>query len=505
MTVTVRRLLALPAWSDAVEVLAGAAGVERAVSRLRPVLDLGRDHTVGAAELTVVAQPLAAADWRVDTLLRRVADAGGAGVLLAGRPLVASRLLADRISVPLLVTAAGPLDLLVAARLLLAAPDLDRAELVLATHAELAERLRPPEEIATVLRGLLRAPVALLDGHGEQLAGDPVAAATVRIDEPVPQRSPVPGGTLLAHPVLLPRAARPALWLVTEIRDVRAAWADTVPPALAIAASAAQRWLLVHRLESERDARYRAALLGDVLRLAGEPTADLRRRATDAGWRLGGWHVGIRIGAAVGTDIVGREPDVLRVLQAAGVDAVLVGHGDGWTGWTTFDAEPSADRIRALATHLRTAHRELRRTLAAHMGVGRPHPQPDGLAGTVAEATDAARLAAARPETGHFLHVDQLGMAQLLLEWTRTDTFEPAARTLLAPLLGETGDLVRTLATYLDAESSLAETAAVLGVHRNTVAARVARIERLLDIDLGRTDNRLALQLACRAVALSGP
>lgn len=501
MTATVRRLLALKAWT-AVQMLAGAAGVDREVRAVRPVLGLGTTHDVAPGELVVLVEPLAAADWRVDTLLRRIADTDGAGLLLAGPPLTASRLLADRVQVPLLGTTTGPLDLLVAARLLLAAPDLDRADLILAVHSELGWRLRTPEEIVAALRVLLRAPVALLDDHGDPLAGDAVAVGAVRTDESVPQRIPLDGGQLLAHPVLLPRAARPAQWLVAEIRDDAAAWADTVPPALAVAAAAAQRWLLVHRLESERDARYRAALLGDVLRPAGEPTADLRRRATDAGWRLGGWHVGIRIGTSADTDTVGREPDVLRVLHAAGVDALLVGHGDGWTGWVTFDPEPSAERIRALAKDLRIAHRELRAGVGVHMGVGRPHPNADGLAATVAEATDAARLAATRPETGHFLHVDQLGMAQLLLEWTRTETFEPAARALLAPLQAETGDLVRTLTAYLDAESSLAETAAVLGVHRNTVAARVTRIERLLGIDLSRTDDRLALQLACRTVSL---
>jgi DNA-binding PucR family transcriptional regulator len=64
------------------------------------------------------------------------------------------------------------------------------------------------------------------------------------------------------------------------------------------------------------------------------------------------------------------------------------------------------------------------------------------------------------------------------------------------------GDLVRTLAAYLDAESSLAETAIVLGVHRNTVAARISRIEQLLGVDLSRPDERLALHLAARAVIL---
>ncbi|TDD47885.1 PucR family transcriptional regulator [Saccharopolyspora elongata] len=499
MSISVRRLLALPEWRESVGVLAG--DVERVVRLARP---MAPDRPVEPGELVVLVQPIPATDWRIDALLRRVADGSGAGVLLpAGELLQTTRLLADRLGIPLLAAAASPLDLLISARLLLAAPALDRADLVLATHEALGSRIRSPEEIVATLNGLLDAPVALLDDSGMLLAGKLPHTNEVRVHEPVPQRIELDDSVLLAHPVLLPDTARPTLWLATELPDANAARADIVPPALSVAAAAVQRWLLANRLELERDARSRAALLSDLLRLDDEPTADLRRRAADAGWGLGGWHVGIRIGSQSTVDTVARGREVERVLHAEGIDAVVVEHGDGWTGWATFDQDPTADRVRALAAQLRAATHELQRTLDAHMGVGRPHPQADGLATTIAEATDAARMARTRPESGRFLHVDQLGMAQLLLEWTRTDTFEPAARVLIAPLRGQPGDLIRTLATYLDAESSIAETAAVLGVHRNTVAARIERIERLLAVDLSHRDERLALHLACRAVTLA--
>ncbi|MER7014024.1 helix-turn-helix domain-containing protein [Saccharopolyspora sp. NPDC000359] len=495
MSISVRRLLAVPEWRESVRVLAG--DVDRVVRLARPMAH----RAVEPGELVVLVQPVPATDWRIDALLRRVADAAGAGVLLPeGGLLDSTRLLAERLDVPLLAATAAPLDLLISARLLLAAPALDRADLVLATHDALGPRIRPPEEVVATLRDLLRAPVALLDDSGTPIAGELPHATEVRAHEPVPQRADLDDGVLLAHPVLMD-APRPALWLATELPD--AARADVVPQALSVAAAAVQRWLLANRLELERDARSRAALLGDLLRLDDEPTADLRRRAADAGWSLGGWHVGIRIGAQSTVDTVARSQEVERVLRAEGVDAVVVEHGDGWTSWVTSEQEPTADRVRSLAAQLRAATHELQRTLDVHVGVGRPHPQADGLATTIAEATDAARMARTRPESGRFLHVDQLGMAQLLLEWTRTDTFEPAARTLIAPLRGQPGDLVRTLAAYLDAESSIAETAAVLGVHRNTVAARIERIERLLAVDLGHRDERLALHLACRAVTLA--
>jgi hypothetical protein len=492
---SLRRVLASPGWAEHVRLVAGAAGLDRPLATVRATLDASHDPVPD--ELVVVVRPVAGTDWQIDALLRRCADARATGVLLPGvEPLAASRLLADRLAVPLLNTGASPLDLVVEARLLLAAPELARADLVLATHRALGDRPRPPEEVVAVLRRLLRSPVAVLDDRGAPLAGELAEAGRVRRGEPVPQRIALDDGVLLAHPAL-------AVWLAVELRGTEAARADVVPPALAVAAGAVQRWLLANRLELERDARSRTALLGDLLRLDTEPGADLRRRVADAGWRLGGWHVGLHIGVPASIDTVARTQEVVRALRAEDVDAVVVEHGDGWTGWVTFDQEPTAERVRSLASRLQAAHRVLR--LGAHMGVGRPHPRPDGLAATVAEASDAARLAATRPETGHFLHVDQLGMAQLLLEWTRTDTFEPAARALVAPLRDVPGDLVRTLASYLDAESSIAETATVLGVHRNTVAARIARIEQLLGVDLSRPDERLALHLASRAVILSDP
>ncbi|RYZ63051.1 MAG: PucR family transcriptional regulator, partial [Proteobacteria bacterium] len=79
-------------------------------------------------------------------------------------------------------------------------------------------------------------------------------------------------------------------------------------------------------------------------------------------------------------------------------------------------------------------------------------------------------------------------------------TFEPAARSLLAPLGEPGGELIRTLGAYFDAGTSLVETAAVLGVHRNTVSARIARVESALQVDLTDPDQRLALHLACRAL-----
>ncbi|WP_414172907.1 helix-turn-helix domain-containing protein [Clavibacter tessellarius] len=192
---------------------------------------------------------------------------------------------------------------------------------------------------------------------------------------------------------------------------------------------------------------------------------------------------------------------LIEALAAEGLDVGVVEQGDGWAAWITFDLEPDVPAAQEAARAVRRAQQRWDDDLPSAVGVGRVHHGPAGIARSLTEAADAARLAASRPQSGRFLHVDRLGLAQLLLAWTQTDTFQPAALELLAPLRPLTaGDLLATLATYLDAESSVAETASILAVHRNTVAERIQRVQRILQVDLADAETRLALHLACRTV-----
>lgn len=93
-------------------------------------------------------------------------------------------------------------------------------------------------------------------------------------------------------------------------------------------------------------------------------------------------------------------------------------------------------------------------------------------------AADAARAADSRPERGRFVHIDRLGLVRFLLGWTQASTSEPVAPTLGASL---------------DAGTWLVGTAAVLGVRRDIVAARVARVGSVLQVDLGDPDRPLML------------
>ena len=73
------------------------------------------------------------------------------------------------------------------------------------------------------------------------------------------------------------------------------------------------------------------------------------------------------------------------------------------------------------------------------------------------------------------------------------------AETALAPLR-ETPVLLTTLRVYLEAGSSVTEAANILGVHRNTLTARLQSIRQQLEVDLTDASQRLALQVACRAL-----
>lgn len=151
--------------------------------------------------------------------------------------------------------------------------------------------------------------------------------------------------------------------------------------------------------------------------------------------------------------------------------------------------------LAALGTHLPG------RALVA--GIGTPAPNVEGIATTLAEARQAA-VAASAGTPGTVRRVEDLGASRLLLGWYTSRAFHDYARRLLAPLLDPAErNLFVTLETYIDQACSTGRTARALGVHRNTVAQRIARAERLLGMPLTHPDSRLALQLAARVLRVN--
>ncbi|MEU1043852.1 helix-turn-helix domain-containing protein [Streptomyces sp. NPDC005897] len=91
-------------------------------------------------------------------------------------------------------------------------------------------------------------------------------------------------------------------------------------------------------------------------------------------------------------------------------------------------------------------------------------------------------------------------MGRLPAAWQQSDMTRAFAETALAPLGGpEHAHLLTTLRVFLEHGGSA--TARALGLRRNTVAARLRQVRERLGVPLDDPGNRLALQMARRAMS----
>jgi PucR family transcriptional regulator, purine catabolism regulatory protein len=141
--------------------------------------------------------------------------------------------------------------------------------------------------------------------------------------------------------------------------------------------------------------------------------------------------------------------------------------------------------------------------LGRSVALSRPFSEAAGR--PAAEADARATLEAVEPleEAPAVARADRLPAYRLLGNLHNLPDGARLARALLEPLLGGRPDVQRehlaTLRAVLD-QPGLAEAAQMLGVHRNTVAYRVRRIEALTGWRLSDPELRLPLALALRLV-----
>jgi PucR family transcriptional regulator, purine catabolism regulatory protein len=137
------------------------------------------------------------------------------------------------------------------------------------------------------------------------------------------------------------------------------------------------------------------------------------------------------------------------------------------------------------------------------VAVSRPFDEPG--ARPAAEAAARATLEAADllPDPPRVVRAARLPAYLLLGNVRNLPDGVRQARELLAPILVGRPDAQRerldTLTAVLSSPS-LAEAATRLGVHRNTVAYRVQRLEMRADWDLADPELRVALLLAVRVM-----
>jgi sugar diacid utilization regulator len=258
---------------------------------------------------------------------------------------------------------------------------------------------------------------------------------------------------------------------------------------------------------TEVQGRQRALLLVEILDNAASPARQTVEHATLLGWRLSGWHTVVHLAIAGDTVPAGLATDLEVALATAGITAPVVQRPDGWMFWVTDEVardssgqDKLARKVRKALLGVESKHDGLRMCA----GVGLPAEGSIGLGNSLREARKASLLARASQTMAAVERTDPIGLKRMLLAWYSYGPARDIAAEVLQPLrvADPTGELTRTLGCFLDHESSITATAAVLGVHRNTVLSRLTRIRSVLGVDLSDPNDRLAAHLATRAEQL---
>ncbi|WP_400996638.1 PucR family transcriptional regulator [Agromyces sp. GXQ0307] len=457
----------------------------------------------GADRLAILTAPPPDSPWQQDALVRRTRDRGYAALALphADGFGAGTRTLADRLGLAILHVD-RPMVLAKACWHLLEARDALSLEVVRKVAQSIEYHAEGLRDLLRNLSANVGHGIALVDSEGvlTEAGGhlDPAVHAAVDFAPWVDIARTGDGGTFASVRVDSP--SREGLRLGFFGTGLGDAQVSALAVAAEVAMPAVAARILIDEVADVNDASVSSGVLRDFVDLRGAPEADVERRMLERGWRTAGYHLGFRIIGRSRLDALQLLRFVTGRLGDIPADSHATTSGRGVSGWLTFVEPPTPTQVETLISALRELHVACRRSFNVATGVGSLESGSTGLFTTLNEATDAARVAMGRSATGWFVRVDGLGLEQLLLAWTDNDTFVPAAQSLLAPLQEGGGELLTTLAAYLDHESGIVPTAAALGLHRNTVSSRIQRVQELLGIDMDDPEARLALHLACRVV-----
>lgn len=498
---TVAELFADPLLRE-VDLVAGATGLDNAVTDIHWYTG---DFDSSRQMVVLCGPPDVAPAFRLDAMIHRAVASGVAAIVMVGLepmvPLLSSIRLADEVRLPVArLESADPLALLQQLTVRVRAADLSRVHMMDVLLRNLVV-CRSGQEILSTAAKVLSESLSLIAPDGSGILGDEVdIGPSVRLDRRIPQRDE----SLLLHPVLEPVADRLVAHLACRFDQASPSRIAALASGLAIVEPFVRSWLSAERAGSDRDALYQQGLLAAITADRETVSHDVVEGALSLGWNLTGWHVGIQI---VPDDPVaeGRRASLLEQfvaeMERLGLPRpISVDRGDSWLAWASLDREPGAAFNRQLLRAARVAAAATDGGWRVAIGIGRAYRGPGGLADTLQEARDAADLARSSRFRPMVEHIDELGVAKLLATWQRSEVTQAFADTALGPLR-DAPRLLETLRAFLEGGGSVVDAAAVLGVHRNTVAARLSQIEGMLGVSLADPSQRLALQVACRALS----
>ncbi len=353
--------------------------------------------------------------------------------------------------------------------------------------------------LADVLAHTIRAPVALFDWSGQTIAradwqGRSVAAES---REELSRRAAAPAAELIVRALELGDAVEG--YLVVEGTDRSEPIREM---AVEQAATSFALHLAMRGNAEEVEHRLRGSLIDELL---DSPSVDLEllsRRVTRFGHELATLTVAIAVSPLQGPELAADRSTFIYLartvrsgLERCGCEAIIAPRSGSVLALL---ADGSELGLREIGERLVEQARAWTGIEVA-VGISRRSPDPAGLAQAVREAQQALQAARALPGRPAVALAGELELRQLLLAAPRTDEVRRAAERLLAPLRegsARGGELVVTLAAYLESVGQLETTARRLGVHVNTLRHRVMRIEKLLGRDLRDAGTRVDLQLA---------
>ncbi len=514
--VTVRQLMGLAVMAEA-SLVAGAAGLDNRAARVSLAPE-GRSVQGDFEDALVVmaGEQLSDDTYAVDFTLRWMEEKRASGLVVvnpASEVGLASRRLADKLALPLVTASAAVLELADGLREVVEAPNRVLAGMVIDAAERLA-RVSPQQGVP----GYLRSVETSLTGTASLVGTEGATVAGAELHPPLDAHDRLPVATTtrqghlvrMVQPIALAGGEQPSFWLVLEADAPTPAWERAAGVVAKVAASYVATRLVSTRLERERDARFRLGVLNAIMAVTDRPEASLVHEIATLGWQTDGWCSAIHFrvgGSPAASRLLAMTDEFARMLEEAELAGPLVERPHGWTTWLVTAGEPLAKSYPGVVANVRSVVRQFvegRASLRVYAGIGRPYQGLAGLRKSLAEAQEAVTIAQAGGARTGVQHIVELGVQRILFGWYTSEEFGEVARTLLAPVqaINKDEDLLRTLEVFLDNESSPTLAASILGLHRNTVINRMARIREVLAVDLDDPDQRLAVQLACRLVNL---
>lgn len=322
------------------------------------------------------------------------------------------------------------------------------------------------------------------------------------------RRSPVRFGTIpdlgmtmerVVAPIVVGREIYGYLWVVAGDHPL------TDLDELAINHAATVAALVMLKEQAVRDAQQtsRGDFLAQLLRLEGDPDSLLLERARAAGYQFDPSHqVLFALSRPVGSGTLAQT--------AARLDNWLYGLGE----WGLVVARERGVAL-VVESKLATTGQRLAERLAAEIsnpaqplmvGVSDVHPADKSLRRLYDEANEAAEIGQRLRPDPPIVCFWELG----LLDWLYrlpADAMRSNPYWLKIEMLAQhdsrtNSDLLHSLEAYLEYGGALAEAAAAINVHRNTLLYRLGRIEEIADVDLKEVKQRLNLHVALKGYRL---